>query len=100
VPEREKSSYFIFFDHVRGNLGFPENKRRRERSYRPCSYQISDVSIHIPDVFIICPDLTVFMTPGFAGSRRSLLFGRLNILRILSNWFGWKASSSEFFQYF
>jgi hypothetical protein len=78
-------------------VGFFENKRRRERSRRPCSDQISDIGIHIPDIFITCPDLTVFVTPGFAGSRRTLLFGRLSILRILGNWFGWKASCSKFF---
>jgi hypothetical protein len=94
---REESICFIFSDHDHGNLGFPENERRRKRSRRPCSDQISDVSIHIPDVFIILPDLPVFMTLGLTGSRWCLLFGRLNIFRILSYRFGRKASCSQFF---
>jgi hypothetical protein len=67
---REESSCFIISDPVRGNLGFPEDERRRKRSRRPCSDQIFDVGIYISDVFIVRSDLPIFVTPRLASSRR------------------------------
>jgi hypothetical protein len=87
---REEASCFIFSDHVCSNLRFSENKRRRQRSRWPCSDQISDV-------FVICPDLTILVTPGTAGCGRAPLFVRWSILKTLENRFGWETSCSKVF---
>jgi hypothetical protein len=66
----EKSSSFVISDHISGNLGFPEDKRRRKRSRQPCFDKIFDVGVNISDVFVVCPDLPFFVTPRPASSGR------------------------------
>jgi hypothetical protein len=84
-------------NHVGSDLRFSENKRRRQRYPCSCPDQISDASIHVSDILVICSDLTIFVTPGATGSGRAPLFGRRSILRTLDNRFSWKTSCGKFF---
>jgi hypothetical protein len=64
----EESSCFVISDHICSNLGFPKDEIWRKRSRRPCSDQISDVGVYVPDIFIVRSDLPIFVTPTLAGS--------------------------------
>jgi hypothetical protein len=93
----EEASCFIVSNNVSRDLRFSENERRRQRSPSPCPDQISDAGVYISNVFVICFDFAILVTPGATGGGRTTIFGRWSILRTLDNRFGWETGCEKFF---
>jgi hypothetical protein len=95
VPVGKKSNSFVISDHVSGNLGFPENERRRKMSQWPCCDQIFGINVNISDFFTFRSNLPIFVSPRPASSRRGVPFWELYGFRILNFRLGRKASCSK-----
>jgi hypothetical protein len=93
---KERTSRFIFPNHIGCDLRFSENERGRQRSRWPCPDQISDAGIHISNIFLICPNFAILMAPGTTSSGKAFIFGRRSVLRTLDDWFDWETSRDKF----
>jgi hypothetical protein len=50
---REETGFFILPNHIGRDLGLSEGKRGWQRSGSLCLNQITNASVHIPDIFVV-----------------------------------------------
>jgi hypothetical protein len=93
----KEPSRFIFPNHIGRDLRFSKNERGRKRSASPCPDQIPDTGIYISDIFVVCFDFAILVTPGATGGGRTSIFGRWSIIRTLDNRLDSETNSDKFF---
>jgi hypothetical protein len=97
ITSRKETNRLTFPDKVCSDLGFTENKGRREWFQTLCRNKIPRININISEIFSLGSDLPIFTIFGLRSSSRNwVALLRLGVFRSLNFPLGrWNTSSGQ-----